>query len=54
VAEVTAVHTDGRVEVLVGGQREAVDASLVDPVEPGDLLLVHAGVAITSLGGVAS
>ena len=54
VAEVTAVHTDGRVEVLVGGQREAVDVSLVDPVEPGDLLLVHAGVAITSLGGVAS
>ena len=54
VAEVTAVHTDGRVEVLVGGQREAVDVSLVDPVEPGDLLLVHAGVAITSLGDVVS
>ena len=25
----------------------------MDPVEPGDLLLVHAGVAITSLGGAA-
>jgi hypothetical protein len=53
VAEVTVVHADGRVEVLVGGHREAVDASLVDPVEPGDLVLVHAGVAITSLGGDA-
>ncbi len=54
VAEVTAVRPDGRVEVLVGGRREVVDANLVEPVEPGDLLLVHAGVAITSVGGAAS
>ncbi len=54
VAEVTAVQPDRRVEVLIGGRREVVDASLVDPVQPGDLLLVHAGVAITSLGGAAS
>ena len=54
VAEVSAVQADSRVEVLVGGRRELVDASLVDPVQPGDLLLVHAGVAITSLGGAAS
>ena len=32
---------------------EEVDTTLVDPVEPGTLVLVHAGVAI-SLGGVAS
>jgi hydrogenase maturation factor len=48
VAEVTAVHDDGRAEVLISGQTETVDASLVD-AEPGDLLLVHAGVAITLL-----
>jgi hydrogenase maturation factor len=50
VAEVRAVRQDGSVDVMVGGRSETVDASLVDPVVPGDLLLVHAGVALTSLG----
>jgi hypothetical protein len=50
VAEVRSVLPDGRVQVMVGGQPEIVDASLVDPVVPGDLLLVHAGVALTALG----
>ena len=50
VAEVTAMHEDGRAEVVVGGRPETVDASLVD-AGPGDLLLVHAGVAVTLLGG---
>jgi hypothetical protein len=54
MAEVIGVATDGRVTALVGGRREVVDASLVDRAEPGDLLLVHAGVAITSLGGAAT
>jgi len=54
VAEVSAVHSDGRVDVMVAGRSEAIDASLVNPVAPGDLLLVHAGVAITTLGGVTS
>jgi hydrogenase maturation factor len=54
VAEVTAVKGGGRVEVVVGGLREVIDASLVDPTEPGDLLLVHAGVAITSLERAAT
>ena len=54
VAEVSAVHPDGRVDVVVAGRREAIDASLVTPVAPGDLLVVHAGVAITTLGGVGS
>jgi hydrogenase maturation factor len=49
VAEVTAVHGDGRAEVLVGGRVESIDASLVD-AGPGDLLLVHAGVAVSLLG----
>jgi hydrogenase maturation factor len=48
VVEVTAVHHDGRAEVLVNGRTETVNASLVD-AGPGDLLLVHAGVAITRL-----
>jgi hypothetical protein len=49
VAEVSAVLTDGRVEVLAGGQAEQVDGRLVDGLRPGDLVLVHAGVAVTSL-----
>ena len=50
VAEVRAVLSDGSVDVMVGGRPETVDASLVDPVAAGDLLLVHAGVALTALG----
>ncbi len=50
VAEVRAILSDGRAEVMMGGRPETVDASLVDPVVPGDLLLVHAGVALTALG----
>jgi hydrogenase maturation factor len=49
VAEVRGVQSDGMVEVLVGGVTEAVDATLVEPVAPGALLLVHAGVALTTL-----
>jgi hydrogenase maturation factor len=50
VAEVRAVLGAGSVDVMVGGRSETVDASLVDSVRPGDLLLVHAGVALTTLG----
>jgi hydrogenase maturation factor len=49
VAEVTAVHGDGRADVVVGGRPETVDISLVE-AGPGDLLLVHAGVAVTLVG----
>ena len=49
VAEVVAVDDCGQAEVLAGGQREVVDVTLVDPVRPGDLLLVHAGTALTVL-----
>jgi len=54
VAEVSAVRADRRVEVITEGRHETIDVSLVDPVVPGDLLLVHAGVAIASLGGARS
>jgi hydrogenase maturation factor len=50
VAEVRAVTGAGRVEVLAGGRAEQVDASLVEELRPGDLVLVHAGVAVTTLG----
>ncbi len=50
VAEVRTVLAEGGVEAVVHGVLETIDATLVDPVEPGDLLLVHAGVAITTLG----
>jgi hydrogenase maturation factor len=52
VAEVRALLSGRSVEVVVGGRSETVDASLVDPVVPGDLLLVHAGVALTTLGEI--
>jgi len=31
------------------GEKSAVEIALVDPVEPGDSLLVHAGVALVRL-----
>jgi hydrogenase maturation factor len=49
VAEVAAVYRDGRADVLVGGRPTVIDATLVDAV-PGDLVLVHAGVALTLMG----
>jgi hydrogenase maturation factor len=49
VAEVSDVHEGGCADVVAGGHRETVDVSLVDPVTPGDLVLVHAGVALTVL-----
>jgi hydrogenase maturation factor len=51
VAEVVSLGQAERVEVVVGGLTETVDVSLVEPVAPGDLLLVHAGVALTILWG---
>jgi hypothetical protein len=51
VAEVRALLGGGMVEVIAEGRHETVDASLVDPVIPGDLLLIHAGVALTGLAG---
>jgi hydrogenase assembly chaperone HypC/HupF len=31
------------------GSRETVETALVDPVAPGDMLLVHAGTALAHL-----
>ncbi len=49
LAEVAIVHEGGSAEVLAAGVRETVDVTLVAPVMPGDLVLVHAGVALTVL-----
>jgi hydrogenase maturation factor len=49
VAEVAVVLDGGRAEALAAGHLETIDVSLIAPVGPGDLVLVHAGVAITSL-----
>ncbi len=35
------------------GSRETVETALVDPVAPGDVLLVHAGTALTRLEAAA-
>jgi hypothetical protein len=48
LAEVVAAHATGALVRAAGGQ-EHVDTMLVDPVETGDLLLVHAGMAISKL-----
>jgi hydrogenase assembly chaperone HypC/HupF len=36
-----------------GGERESVEIALVEPVAPGEVLLVHAGTAIARLEGEA-
>ena len=49
LAEVASVGDRGRAEVVAAGVRETIDVSLVDRVAPGDLVLVHAGMAIMVL-----
>lgn len=49
LAEVLGSGGGGRARVLVAGTVDEVDVSLVRPVAPGDLLLVHAGVALSLL-----
>jgi len=43
------VRDKGMADVVAAGKRETIDVSLVDPVSRGDLVLVHAGLAITVL-----
>jgi HupF/HypC family len=50
VAEVVE-HSGPFTVVRSRGGTEEVDTTLVDPVAPGDLVLVHAGVAISRLDG---
>jgi hydrogenase maturation factor len=52
IGEVRSVLAGGRAEVVVRGLFESIDTSLVDTVTAGDLLLVHAGVALTRMPGM--
>jgi hydrogenase maturation factor len=54
VAEVRIVHDEASVEVVSGGRAEMIDVSLLETVQPGDLVLVHAGVALVTLTSFAS
>jgi hydrogenase maturation factor len=47
---VVEIHGD-TATVEIGGKRTEVGAELVLPVEPGDLLLCHAGIAIRKVDG---
>jgi hydrogenase maturation factor len=49
VAEVRSCPEADRAVVLAGGKEETVDISLVEGAHTGELVLVHAGVAITRL-----
>ncbi|ORV10339.1 HypC/HybG/HupF family hydrogenase formation chaperone [Mycobacterium celatum] len=49
LGEVTAASADGIAEVRTAGGFETVATALVEPVVPGDLVLVHAGTAISKL-----
>jgi hypothetical protein len=51
IAEIVEVHGGGQAEVVVEGRREMVDVSLVGSVSREDLILVHAGTALTTLEG---
>ncbi len=49
VGEVRAVRDGGSAQVVVHGVPVVADVSLVGPLDPGDLVLVHAGVALATL-----
>jgi HupF/HypC family len=49
LGEVVAPGRDGQSLVRIAGAEESVVTTLVDPTRPGDLLLVHAGMAISKL-----
>jgi hypothetical protein len=48
-AEVISVDDTGEALVRTAEGRERIDTTLIDVPRPGDLVLVHAGSAITSL-----
>ena len=50
LVEVIAAAGDLGTEVRSPDGTESVDTTLIGPVEPGDLLLVHAGTALTRVG----
>lgn len=51
IVEVVSLIDERTAVVLAAGQRECADLTVVDAVVPGDLLLVHAGLALTIVEG---
>jgi hydrogenase maturation factor len=49
IAEVRALQAGGRAEVVARGQVQEVDISLIDRVKSGDLIMIHAGIAIAAV-----
>ncbi len=49
-AEVLSTATDGTASVRTAQGTESVVTALTGPLSPGDLVLVHAGIAISTLG----
>jgi len=47
-AEIRTLRPEGTAEALIDGRLQTVDVSLIDAARPGDVVLVHAGVAISS------
>ncbi len=46
LGEVVAIGADGRAEVRTPDGLEAVDTTLIETARPGDLVLIHAGLAV--------
>lgn len=50
-AKVIKVRDDGTAVVEATGARREVSADLLDDLEPGDYVMVHAGAAIARIDG---
>ena len=50
-AKVVAVDNDRTALVEASGSRRRVSAELLDELEPGDYVMVHAGIAIARIDG---
>lgn len=51
LGEVVVVGADGHAEVRTPDGLEAVDTTLIETARPGDLVLIHAGLAVTLVDG---
>lgn len=47
LGEIVAIRADGRAQVRTPAGLEAVDTTLIESARPGDLVLIHAGAAVT-------
>ncbi len=51
LGEVVAIGVDGSAEVRTPDGLEEVDTTLIETARPGDLVLIHAGLAVALVGG---